>query len=661
MPPDRDQGDRLPGIPEDEARELYENAPCGYVSTQPDGTIVRVNQTLLSLTGHRREAVLGRSLQSFLTVPGRMFYETHYAPLLGMQGAIKEVALDLVRADGSLVPVLLNSVQQRGEDGRAGSIRTTLFDISDRRRYERELLLARRDAEQLAGVVSASGDAILLMSPDGTIRTWNRGAERIFGYAAGEAVGRVVGDLIVPADRKEEVERAFESLRQGREVRFETGLVARDGRPIDASVTLTPHVEALGEIAAMSSIIRDITERRRAQEQVRRAEQLEAVGTLAGGVAHEVNNQMAAVLGFGVFVLRALGPHHPQADDVQIMVDAAGRAARVSQQLLAFSRQQIIVPRILDVHAMLEELAPRLGSVLGPDQSLVVAPQRARQQARADSSLLEQILLSLVTNARDAMPAGGMVTLWTEDAVLEMTDVLAHPEDEVVPGPYVLLAVSDTGIGMDPLTASRIFQPFFTTKPIGQGKGLGLSMVYGIVKQHGGHIQVSSARGQGATIRVYLPAVSAEEDLSPVPPPSRSPMLRNMARRTLPGGQRGASRPRPDRSRDARHERPRAWRSDRPAVARPPDSLHLRLFRAGHACAGPPARRRPVHPEALQPGQPGGPGDRVAPLGAVPRLLTTAAFFPRFSYPWRHRSRRRHRPPSAAEPRSPTDSGGTTS
>ncbi|MEO6055355.1 MAG: PAS domain S-box protein [Gemmatimonadales bacterium] len=550
MPPDRDQGDRLPGIPEDEARELYENAPCGYVSTQPDGTIVRVNQTLLSLTGHRREAVLGRSLQSFLTVPGRMFYETHYAPLLGMQGAIKEVALDLVRADGSLVPVLLNSVQQRGEDGRAGSIRTTLFDISDRRRYERELLLARRDAEQLAGVVSASGDAILLMSPDGTIRTWNRGAERIFGYAAGEAVGRVVGDLIVPADRKEEVERAFESLRQGREVRFETGLVARDGRPIDASVTLTPHVEALGEIAAMSSIIRDITERRRAQEQVRKAEQLEAVGTLAGGVAHEVNNQMAAVLGFGVFVLRALGPHHPQADDVQIMVDAAGRAARVSQQLLAFSRQQIIVPRILDVHAMLEELAPRLGSVLGPDQSLVVAPQRARQQARADSSLLEQILLSLVTNASDAMPAGGMVTLWTEDAVLEMTDVLAHPEDEVVPGPYVLLAVSDTGIGMDPLTASRIFQPFFTTKPIGQGKGLGLSMVYGIVKQHGGHIQVSSARGQGTAIRVYLPALSAEEDPALLPPSRRAPMegasspaavlvvedeamLRNMARRTL--------------------------------------------------------------------------------------------------------------------------------
>lgn len=550
MPPDRDQGDRLPGIPEDEARELYENAPCGYVSTQPDGTIVRVNQTLLNLTGHRREAVLGRRLQSFLTVPGRMFYETHYAPLLGMQGAIKEVALDLVRADGSLVPVLLNSVQQRGEDGRAGSIRTTLFDISDRRRYERELLLARRDAEQLAGVVSASGDAILLMSPDGTIRTWNRGAERLFGYAAGEAVGRAVGDLIVPAGSKEEVERAFDSLRHGREVRFEMGLVARDGRHIDASVTLTPHVEALGQIAAMSSIIQDITERRRAEEQLRRAEQLEAVGTLAGGVAHEVNNQMAVVLGFGVFVLRALGTHHPQADEVQIMLDAAGRAARVSQQLLAFSRQQTIVPRILDVHAMLEELAPRLGSVLGPDQSLVVAPQRARQQARADSSLLEQILLSLVTNARDAMPAGGMVTLWTEDAVLEMNDVLAHPEDEVVPGPYVLLAVSDTGIGMDPLTASRIFQPFFTTKPVGQGKGLGLSMVYGIVKQHGGHIQVSSARGQGATIRVYLPALSAEEDPSPVPSPPRSPMegasssaavlvvedeamLRHMARRAL--------------------------------------------------------------------------------------------------------------------------------
>jgi PAS domain S-box-containing protein len=332
----------VPEVPEESTQELYENAPCGYLTTRPDGTIARVNRTLLVWTGYARDALLsGRRFQDLLTVPGRMFYETHFAPLLRMQGMVTEIAFDLVLGDGALLPVLANSVLLKDAAGRPSSIRTTLVDITDRRRYERELLLARRRAEQLAEVVNASGDAIMLVTPDGTIQTWNRGAERLFGWTAAEAVGRSERALVVPPDRLEEYDATLGQLQSGREVRLETVRADRTGRRVDVSLTAAPHLEALGEVVAVSSIARDVTELRRVEEGQRRVERLRVVSTLAGGVAHEVNNQMTAVLGLGEFVLRGLGPGHAQAQDVRDMLNAAARAARMSQQLLAFSRQQL--------------------------------------------------------------------------------------------------------------------------------------------------------------------------------------------------------------------------------------------------------------------------------------------------------------------------------
>jgi PAS domain S-box-containing protein len=491
--------------------ELYDDAPCGYLTTGLDGTILSANRTLLGWTGYPPDALLStRRFQDLLTVPGRIYYETHFAPLLRMQRMVKEVAFDLVRADGSRLPVLANAVLVGEGDDRPGSIRITVVDITDRRRYEQELLLARRRAEELAAVVKAAGDAIMLLGPDGTIQTWNGGAERVFGWRAEEAVGRKVRDLLVPADKLAEFDALLRELQDGREVRLETVRVTRDGRRIDVSITATPHEEALGEVVTVSSIVRDVSERRRAEEERRRAERLQVVSTLAGGVAHEVNNQMMAVLGLGEFVLRDLGEGHPQAQDVRDMVSAAMRAAGVTQQLLAFSRQQLYQPRLLDLHQVVTELAPTLSAALGEDRSLAVEPHGARGRVRADPDQVEQILVSLVSNARDAMDPGGRVTVAVTDATLGEEERLAHSLDEVVPGRYVLLSVTDTGRGMEPATLGRIFEPFFTTKPVGQGTGLGLSMAYGIVKQHGGQIWALSAPGRGTEIRIYLPAVEAE-------------------------------------------------------------------------------------------------------------------------------------------------------
>ena len=500
-----------PEVAAESTEELYENAPCGYVTTRPDGTIVRVNRTLLRWTGRPREALLSRQrFQDLLTVPGRVFYETHVAPLLRMQGMVKEIAFDLVAEDGALLPVLANSMLLQDASGQPSSIRTTLVDVTDRRRYERELLLARRRAEQLAAVVNASGDAIMLTTPDGTIRTWNRGAERLFGWPADHAVGRTERSLLVPPDRLEEYDTTLGQLQSGREMRLETVRVDRAGRRLVVSITATPHEEALGEVVALSSIVRDVSELRRAEEERRRAERLRVVSTLAGGVAHEVNNQMTAVLGLGAFVLRELGPGHGQEPDVRGMVGAAARAARISQQLLAFSRQQLFEPRLLDLHRVASELAPDLSNLLGGDRRLVIGGDAARGRVRADPSQVEQVLVSLVANSRDATEPGGRVTIAVEDATLGADEIEAHPEDEVAAGSYVLLSVADTGRGMDAATLAHVFEPFFTTKPFGEGTGLGLSMVYGIVKQHGGQIWAASAPGVGTVFRIYLPAVQAD-------------------------------------------------------------------------------------------------------------------------------------------------------
>jgi PAS domain S-box-containing protein len=439
-----------------------------------------------------------------------VFYETHYRPLLRMQGFVREMALDLVCANGKLLPVFVNSVEHRDSAGQPTYISTTVFDATERRTYERELLAARRRAEQLASVVEASADAIILLSPEGMVQEWNSGAERLFGYTEEEARGRLSRELIRAPGHEEEYDRAAAGVRAGNEVHLETVLAHKSGRLIDVSVSLSPHMEAPGELVGISSIIRDITERRTVEKQLREAEKLQAVGTLAGGVAHEVNNQMTVVLGFGEFLLQALGPDDPRAADVQHMIGAATRAARISQQLLAFSRQQLIVPENFSLTKLLEDLSPELADALGAEHGLVIESGLPEAEVSADPRQIRRILLQLTRNARDAMPEAGQLRLSVQHARLTEEDVRLHPGDEVEPGSYVLLSVSDTGRGMDDATLRRAFDPFFTTKPFGVGTGLGLATVYGIVKQHGGQVWATSTPGQGTTIRVYLPVAPAE-------------------------------------------------------------------------------------------------------------------------------------------------------
>jgi signal transduction histidine kinase len=376
---------------------------------------------------------------------------------------------------------------------------------------------AERDAErqQLLTVLEQSPVAIVLAhAPSGRITFVNERVRQLFGEPEPSEEIEAYTDRwrgVHPDGRplaREEwpLPRA---LRLGELVANETMLIEDlAGRRSELVVNAAPVRDAQGAIIAGVLMCWDVTAERRTERRLRDAERLQSVGTLAGGVAHEVNNQMTTVLGFGEFILRALGPDHPQAADLRIVLTAADRTARITHQLLTFSRKQVTQPRIVDLHGLAVSLGPVLRQVLGSDKVLTITGAADARPVAVDPTQVEQVLINLVGNARDATDTGGRVTIGVENVDIEPSSPTER-EGYVAPGHYVLMTVSDTGHGMDAGTLARVFEPFFTTKDVGEGTGLGLSMVYGIVKRHSGYVWAESERGQGTTMKLYWPAAVA--------------------------------------------------------------------------------------------------------------------------------------------------------
>jgi len=250
--------------------------------------------------------------------------------------------------------------------------------------------------------------------------------------------------------------------------------------------------------------IEDITERRRLEEQLRQSQKMDAVGRLAGGIAHDFNNLLTAIIGYSQIALGRLDAGDEVRKDIEEVERAGKRAATLTSQLLAFSRRQVIQPKVLNLNTAMAEMERMLRRLIGEDIELATIPDPALGSVKADAGQIEQIVMNLAVNARDAMPGGGKLTMWTKNADLNGNN---SGRCDVKPGPYVVLAVADNGIGMEKETLSHMFEPFFTTKPRGQGTGLGLATVYGIVRQSGGHIDVESKAAGGTTFKVYLPRV----------------------------------------------------------------------------------------------------------------------------------------------------------
>jgi PAS domain S-box-containing protein len=346
--------------------------------------------------------------------------------------------------------------------------------------------------------------AICMLDPSGNVASWNAGAERIKGYTAEEIIGKNLSVFYEPADAKDgrpqaNLTVAAETGRaedEGRRVR-------KDGSTFWANVVLSPIHDSAGVLLGFAMIARDLTERRHLEEQLQQSQKLEAIGSLAGGVAHDFNNLLSIILSYSEMLAADLKEGDPMRDDLGEIRGAGLRAVALTRQLLAFSRRQVLQPKIVDLAEIIGGMEKMLRRLIGEDVELIVSGASGLGKIIVDPGQVEQIIMNLAVNARDAMPTGGKLTIETAEVVLDQR--YASEQVGAKPGPHIMLAVSDTGIGMDRATQARIFEPFFTTKDKGKGTGLGLSTVFGIVRQSGGTIWVYSEPGEGTTFKIYFP------------------------------------------------------------------------------------------------------------------------------------------------------------
>jgi PAS domain S-box-containing protein len=543
------------------------------------------------------------------------------------------------RADDSYAPILERAIIARDSAGRALRVVGAMRDLTTRREVERA-------TTRLAAIVASSTDAIIGKSLEGVVTSWNAAAEQIFGYAEREMVGQSIYRLI-PEHLHEEERNLLDRIRRGERVDFaEAERIRKDGTRIYIALTVSPIWDSSGKIVGASSIKRDISERKRAEEELarrekrysalvtattsvvwtadpagrfdhpqtswegftgqswqeqeglgwmsaihaedrptavaswqmarergttwegrvrlwsqshqayrrcvaraapvlgadgtvrewigtvtdaedrwraeerlRHADRMESVGRLAGGIAHEANNQMTVILGAAEFLARGLRDESARTD-VDHIRRAARRTATITQQLLAFSRRQVLQPELVDLNAVVTTLEPILQRALGEISQVKLRLADDLGAVKADPGQLDQILLNLTLNARDAMPAGGTLTIETTNVVVDEGYASGRAVEPVAPGMYAALMVSDTGTGMGRETLEHIFEPFFTTKAVGEGTGLGLATVYGIVKQSGGFVSAYSEPGHGSSFRIYLPLSGTRLESGPAVAPS---------------------------------------------------------------------------------------------------------------------------------------------
>lgn len=384
-------------------------------------------------------------------------------------------------------------------------------DITERTRAVEAL---REANETLQALIQASPVAVIVLDPDGNVKLWNPAAERMFGWSEEEALGRFLP--YVPEDKQEEHQTLRRQVLRGEILEFEVRRRRKDGSPIDLSISTAPLRDAKGNVTGIIAMHIDITGRKHAQEerakleaQLLQAQKMESVGRLAGGVAHDFNNMLSVILGYAELMKFRLPEGDPLVKYVEEIEKAATRSRDTTRQLLAFSRKEIIAPKPLNLNALFTTIQGTITRLIGEDIDLSFLPGKDLWKIRFDPSQLEQILVNLVVNARDAMPDGGRLTIETANVSLDETFCRRHAG--FIPGHYVLLGVSDNGVGMDKETLSHVFEPFFTTKEVDKGTGLGLATVYGIVTQNSGFINVDSEPGQGSTFRIYIPRIMREE------------------------------------------------------------------------------------------------------------------------------------------------------
>ncbi|MGH9528701.1 MAG: ATP-binding protein, partial [Terriglobales bacterium] len=352
-----------------------------------------------------------------------------------------------------------------------------------------------------------SGDAIAITNRQGIIEYVNPGFEILTGYSSLEVLGNSLRILHSPEEPAEVYEKMWQTVFSGNTFRGNVVSQKRNGEAFSVEKTITPLRDSAGRITHFISTDRDITERCRLELQLRQAHKMDAIGRLAGGVAHDFNNLLMVISSYAELMLDSLSPKHPLRRNVQEIMGASRRAADLTRQLLVFGRKQVQTLHFLDLNSVIDEISRMLLRLIGEDIEFLFVPGMHLGIVKADPVQIEQVLMNLSANARDAMPDGGKLTI--ETAAVRLDEIYVQKHAVVPAGDYILLTVTDSGLGIAPQDLPHIFEPFYTTKEESEGTGLGLATVYGIVKQSGGFVWVYSELGMGTTFKIYLPSVQA--------------------------------------------------------------------------------------------------------------------------------------------------------
>ncbi len=484
---------------EERYRLLFERNLAGVFRSTLDGILQDCNDACARILGYAtKEELLSQSVKNiYCDVADR----NSYIAQLQKEKNVTNIEFQYKRKDGSSIWVLENASLVEPDHGEPAFIEGTFFDITKRKRAEAE-------NARLMTAIEQSADEVMITDIQGNIEYVNPAFTRITGYSREEALGQNPRILKSGRQDTEFYDHLWKTILRGEVWHGEVVNRRKDGSLYTEEMDIAPVRNHQGGITHFIATKQDVTARLQLEEQFRQAQKMEAVGRLAAGVAHDFNNLLTVINGYSQLLLDRLEPQSPFRVNVTEVLKAGESATALTRQLLAFGRRQVLAPKVLDLNETVRNLQKTLLRLIGEDVECRTALQADLWKVRADPGQIEQIIMNLAVNARDAMPQGGTLTVETANIDLDATYASTH--SGITPGCYVVLSMSDTGVGMDGETQARIFEPFFTTKEPGKGTGLGLAMVYGIVKQSGGHIWVYSEPGKGSTFKIYLPWVEGE-------------------------------------------------------------------------------------------------------------------------------------------------------